>query len=203
MKIETNFISVVILALALTSQVFANTSPVVSNVTVSQRTDGSGIVDISYMLCDADNDLCDVSVLVSNDGGSTWTVSAVSFTGDIGSNIKPGAGKHITWNCKTDLPEAYGTNYRVKLTATNEQNCEGYMSLPSCASCSNTVRQVCIWYSDGYHILVPGIAGGGLGYTTDCQGRTVQGVFVYDGMLSFLGEYWHVLNTSLLKYVDY
>ena len=78
--------------------VFANSAPVVSNVTVSQRTDGSKLVDIRYNLYDADNDKCTISVKVSSDGGSTWTVPAVSFTGAIGSNITPGTGKLIIWD---------------------------------------------------------------------------------------------------------
>ena len=96
--------------------VYANSPPVVSNVTAIQRTDGSGIVDIYYTLSDADNDRCKVSIEVSSDGGSTWNVTATSLSGDIGENISPGR-RHITWNSKADLPGAYGTNYRVKVIA--------------------------------------------------------------------------------------
>ena len=57
----------VCLMAVLCGTVFANTAPVVSNVNVSQRTDGSGTVDIYYTLSDADNDRCTVSIAVSND----------------------------------------------------------------------------------------------------------------------------------------
>jgi len=72
--------------------IFANSAPVVSNVTVSQRTDGSKLVDIRYSLSDADGDRCTVSVQVSSDGGSTWTVPAVTFLpgSAIGPIIQPG-----------------------------------------------------------------------------------------------------------------
>jgi formylglycine-generating enzyme required for sulfatase activity len=96
---------------------FANSAPNVSNVTVSQRTDGSKLVDIRYNLSDADGDKCTISVQVSSDGGSTWTVPAVTFTGAIGSNISAGTGKLIIWDCGVDLPGDYGTNYKVKVTA--------------------------------------------------------------------------------------
>jgi len=106
----------VYLMAVLCGTVFANTAPVVSNVNVSQRTDGSGVVDIYYTLSDADNDRCTVSIEISDDGGSSWTVTATSLSGDIGENISCG-NRHITWNSKTDLPGAYGTNYRIKVIA--------------------------------------------------------------------------------------
>ena len=96
---------------------FANSAPVVGNLTVSQRTDGSKKVDIRYNLSDADGDRCTVSVQVSADDGATWTVPAVSFSGAIGTRVAPGTGKLITWDCAADLPGAYGTNYRVKIIA--------------------------------------------------------------------------------------
>ncbi len=101
-----------------TSLIFANSAPVVSSVSASQRTDGSGIVDVYYTLSDADGDNCTVSIEVSNDGGGSWNVAASSFVAgsDIGPGISPGR-RHIIWNSKTDLPGEYGTNYRVKVTA--------------------------------------------------------------------------------------
>jgi hypothetical protein len=105
-----------IVTLVLSTLCLANSAPTVTSVTAQQRTDGSGIVDIWYTLGDADNDRCDISISVSDDGGSTWNVSASSFSGDIGSNISPGR-RHIIWYTKSDLPGEYGTNYRVKVIA--------------------------------------------------------------------------------------
>ena len=68
-----------ILTIVFTPLVFANTAPSVSNITVSQRTDGSGIVDIYYTLSDADNDRCTISVLVSSNGGNTGLVEFAAF----------------------------------------------------------------------------------------------------------------------------
>jgi hypothetical protein len=117
MKRMIIFLFTVTISAALSVPVFANSAPVVSNVSVSQRTDGSGIVDISYTLSDADNDRCTVSVVVSNDGGSTWTItpSAPALSGDL-TNVSPGS-RHITWNSKFDLPGVFGSNYRIKITA--------------------------------------------------------------------------------------
>ena len=97
------------LILTIGSICFANSAPVVSNVTVSQRTDGSCIVDIYYTLSDADNDRCTVNMAVSDDGGSSWAVTATSLSGDIGENISSGF-RQITWNSKADLPGVFGTD---------------------------------------------------------------------------------------------
>ncbi len=102
---------------AWTAAALANTAPIVSNVSASQRTDGSGIVDISYRLFDAENDKCTVSVQVSHDGGTTWTITPTAMTGDVGANITTGNNKSIRWNSKLDIPGAFGDNFRIKVIA--------------------------------------------------------------------------------------
>lgn len=93
--------------------------PTVTNITARQQDDESKLVDIYYKLSDPDGDRCFVSVKVSNDGGSTWNVAASHFTGDIESGISPGSDKDIVWDCSVDLPNAYGTNYKIAVTATD------------------------------------------------------------------------------------
>ncbi len=99
----------------------ANTAPIVSNVSASQRTDGSGIVDIAYRLTDADSDSCKITVLVSDNGGSTWSItpSQSALSGDFGDNIRPG-NRSIQWRSKQDLPGDFGENYRVKIVANDK-----------------------------------------------------------------------------------
>ena len=106
----------------MASVCWANSAPTVTGVSASQRTDGSGIVDISYTLSDADGDQCEIQVLVSSDGGSTWTLepSSGALSGDVGPSISPGS-RHITWASKTDLPGVYGTQFRVRVTANDGQ----------------------------------------------------------------------------------
>ncbi|MCK4660636.1 MAG: SUMF1/EgtB/PvdO family nonheme iron enzyme [Phycisphaerae bacterium] len=107
---------------AVSDAAWANSAPVVSNVTSSQRTDGSKIVDIRYNLSDADGDPCTVSVQASDDAGATWTVPITAVTGAVGSGITPGSGKHIVWNSATDLPEAFGSQYKVRVCADDGQS---------------------------------------------------------------------------------
>ncbi len=110
------------LFLLVGSVCLANSAPVVTNVTASQRTDGSGIVDISYTLSASSN--CTVLVQVSNDNGVTWTItpSSSALSAAVGPNISPGSNKKIIWYSKVDLPGEYGTNYKVKITADDRIN---------------------------------------------------------------------------------
>ena len=110
---------------------FANTAPVVSDVTVIRRIDGSGMVDITYKLSDADNDKCTITVQVSDDGGSTWTVPATTFLpiSAVGANIGPG-NRYIAWNSKTDLLGVSGSNYRVKIIADDNYDPSGMVWVP-------------------------------------------------------------------------
>ncbi len=96
-----------------------NNPPVVSNVTASQRTDGSKLVDIRYNLADADGDACTVTVQASSDGGATWTVPISTFFpgSGVGAGITPGVNKLIVWNSATDLPGAFGSQYKVRACA--------------------------------------------------------------------------------------
>ena len=70
----------------------SNTAPVVSNVTVSQRTDGSKIVDIYYDLYDADDELCDISFKLSANGGASFNIipSPANLSGDFGDDLASG-----------------------------------------------------------------------------------------------------------------
>ncbi len=95
---------------------WANNAPQVSNVTASQRGDASRLVDIHYTLTDADGDACTVWVSVSDNGGTSWTVPARTFTGDIGMNIAPGANKSIVWDAGLDMPGRVAT-FRVRVWA--------------------------------------------------------------------------------------
>ena len=115
---------------AVSDAAWANSAPVVSNVTSSQRTDGSMLVDIYYNLADADGDPCTASVQASDDAGSTWTVPVTAVTGAAGSGITPGSGKHIVWNSATDLPGAFGSQYKVRVCANDSPSPPGMVFIP-------------------------------------------------------------------------
>ncbi len=95
------------------------TAPVVSNITAEQITDGSKLVNIYYDLFDANNDLCDISLLISQDAGLTYTYTpdSANLSGHIGSDISPGNNKHIIWDAGNENQDFSADNYFLKITA--------------------------------------------------------------------------------------
>ena len=93
-----------------------NSAPVVSNVTASQRTDGSKLVDIWYDLFDANGELCDITFKLSADGGASFDIipSPANLSGDFGDDLPSGTNKHIIWNAGAESYSLDGSYlYRV------------------------------------------------------------------------------------------
>ncbi|MFC1725795.1 FISUMP domain-containing protein [candidate division KSB1 bacterium] len=87
---------------------------IVTNVNAQQRA-GTKLVDVTYDLSDADGDFLTIMLLVSNDGGSSYTITPVTLTGDVGSGVAPGTSKSIVWDAGSDYPNQYGTSFQVKV----------------------------------------------------------------------------------------
>ena len=129
MKLSVIF-SVFIVFLSFPGTIFANSAPVVSNVSASQRGDDSKLVDIYYNLSDADGDLCTVWASVSNNGGSSWQVPFSTSSGHLGSNVSPGVNKLITWDAGKDIPGIVGT-LKVRVFADDGQGSDSLLMVPS------------------------------------------------------------------------
>jgi formylglycine-generating enzyme len=95
------------------------TAPEVFNVSAAQRSDGSMLVDIHYDILDANNDLSDVSLLLSNDSGSSFAYAPnpANLSGDIGAGIASGSDKHIIWNAGVEGIDFDSISYRVRVLA--------------------------------------------------------------------------------------
>ena len=96
-----------------------NAAPVVSNISVSQRTDGSKIIDIWYDLYDANDDLCDISFKVSNTGGASYDIipNPANLSGDFGNDLPCGTNKHIIWNAGVESYTLDASNYLYRVYA--------------------------------------------------------------------------------------
>lgn len=96
--------------------------PEISNVSIAQRTDGSKIVDIYYDLADVNNDPCEISIILSDNGGVSYTISpdSANVSGDIGDGISPGTGKHIVWAAGNEAGDFDDDDYRVRITADDK-----------------------------------------------------------------------------------
>jgi len=96
---------------------FINAQAQISNITASQRTDGSKLVDICYDLQGDENfSIFTISAEVSYDNGSNYSIINM-VTGDIGNNIEEGAGKCLVWNFGEEAGELYTSTAKIQLTA--------------------------------------------------------------------------------------
>lgn len=96
-----------------------NTAPEVTNVTFTQRDDGSFMVDIFYDVNDVDGDTMSVTMQVSDDAGAAWNFSCENITGDVGSDITSGTSKHIVWDFGVEHPQTFGEQFQIKIIAND------------------------------------------------------------------------------------
>jgi putative hemolysin len=101
--------------------------PDVSNVSATQRSDGSGIVDINYDV--SLNETAYVSVQYW-DPWSGWHF-CTDTAGAVGSGIHAGTGKAVTWRARTQLRRAYISGCMVRVTAIDGDG--GHVSADSSA----------------------------------------------------------------------
>jgi formylglycine-generating enzyme required for sulfatase activity len=105
-------LSVCAILCAMTNYLLA-ADPIVSNLTAAQRP-GTKLVDITYDVT-ADTPTVGVTLRISSDGGTTFSVPATTLTGAVGANVPVGTGKVITWNAGTDWLGNYSTAMRFEI----------------------------------------------------------------------------------------
>ena len=108
------------LAAALLPALLHAAEPSVSNLSFSQRADGSGLVDIHFDLGDADGGTLFVSVEASADGGLSWLVPCYRLSGDMGAGVPASAGRHVVWNAAVDLPGVELAALMLRVLASDE-----------------------------------------------------------------------------------
>jgi hypothetical protein len=113
---------VFIILIACLSGLAANIPPEVANVTASQRTDGSGLVDIYYDVADTENDSLTIELIISLDNGGSWTIvpNPALLSGDVGQGIMQGAGKHVVWDAGAEQVVYDDNLYRAKVIARDD-----------------------------------------------------------------------------------
>jgi len=84
----------VVFFLSIVHNSSGNSLPEVHNLRVQQR-DGKKLVDIKFVLLDADGDKLSVKVEASDDNGASWTITPETLSGDFGDGITPGTEKQI------------------------------------------------------------------------------------------------------------
>ncbi len=91
----------------------------VDNVRAVQRA-GTKLVDIDYDVTGAFGSVT-ISLEISSDDGTTWAVPSPSATGAIGSRVKAGVNRRITWDAGTDWNQQFSSQMRFRLRATKEE----------------------------------------------------------------------------------
>jgi formylglycine-generating enzyme required for sulfatase activity len=91
----------------------------VSNVRAAQRP-GTNLVDIDYDVTGTTKPVV-VSMQVSDDDGTTFSVPATNLSGALGAGITPGPNLRITWDAGTDWAGHFSTQGRFKITADDAE----------------------------------------------------------------------------------
>ena len=104
-----------IILIILLSAAYLAQSGTISNVTTTQRTDGSKIVDIYYDLS-GDSSMYRVAAKVNVDRMPTFT-SLTNVTGDINKYVSTGMGKHIIWEAGKQYPDLSIDSAYIKIIA--------------------------------------------------------------------------------------
>jgi formylglycine-generating enzyme required for sulfatase activity len=124
---------------------------VVSNVRAAQRP-GTQLVDIYYDLADPDSASLAITVLVSTNGGASYTLPATSFSGSgWGNAVTPGINKQITWNAGADWSGQYSANVRFRVTADDAVAPTGMALIPA----GSFTMGNCMSSSEGYFDELP------------------------------------------------
>ena len=113
-----NFVISILCIILFDSTLYAqNHTPTVENVSASQRTDGSKVVDVYYDVYDEDGDTLTISMEISDDDGQNWNIIPTHTSGDIGQGILSGTNKHIIWNAGDESTVFEGSQFRFKIIA--------------------------------------------------------------------------------------
>ena len=105
-----------------------------------------------YDLADPDSASLAVTILVSTNGGASYTLPATSFSGTgWGNAVAPGSNKQITWNAGADWSGQYSANVRFRVT-TDDAVAPGDMALIPAGSFT---MGNCMAPSEGYSNELP------------------------------------------------
>lgn len=98
-----------------------NLVPVISNVQVAVDWIAKTMT-VQYDVADAENDLLNIRLELSDNGGASWLPAAqITWSGDTGTGITAGPGKTVIANLAGVTPVP-GAPYRVRITALDGQS---------------------------------------------------------------------------------
>jgi len=105
-----------VIVLLLGAALHVSAAPTVSNISAVQRPN-TMLVDVTYDVTAPGVSNVKISLEISGDGGATFTVPAVTVTGDVGVNVAVGNGKQLTWDAGFDWSNQHNSQVRFRVTA--------------------------------------------------------------------------------------
>ncbi len=122
---KKSILLIAILCVGLASAFSQNGS--ITNISVAQRTNSSGLVDVYFDLS-GEGDSYFMNMKVSFDAGVNYSpISHSSLSGDTGPLV-PGSGKHIIWDPTQEHPNRYSPQTKLMViayTVENTNSCPG------------------------------------------------------------------------------
>jgi len=104
--------TIIIIAASFSYSTFSQS---IQNIKVSQVHDS---VYINYNLIGKkDEDIFKVFLTISDDGGSTFSITPKRISGDVGNYVVSGNNKEIVWDPLSENMQLFGNNYVVSLKA--------------------------------------------------------------------------------------
>lgn len=116
MRVRTIIEGIVAAAvLATPTAAIAQTASPAVNISSVVR---GGVVVVSYDLVSSDpSAVYTVALEASSDGGKTYGVQPKTVKGDVGTSVRPGTGKQITWEAARDVENLEVDRYRYRVAA--------------------------------------------------------------------------------------
>lgn len=172
-----------------------NSAPVVTNVTAFQI-EGTGFVQITYDVSDADGDFLTASLICSSDNGTTFDLLPVTVSGDVHRPMAAGTGKQILWNAATDYPGRYWSQVVAKVVVSDGPTTSGEMVFVpagefTMGSTAETDEQpVHVVYLDAFYIDKYEVTNAEFAVFIDAGGYNTQAFWSAEGWAYRLAANW-------------
>ena len=166
----------------------------ITNMSVAQRTDGTGLVDIHFDLDGPVNSYYMNLEVSFNAGANYFVIRGIYLSGDVGP-ISPGTNKHIVWDGMQSHPNRYSNETMLMIIATSAGSINPCPNAPTVTDIDGNVYnteligQQC-WMKENLRV------------THYRDGEEIHGMSWYDNDISWkyiyggLYSWWTAVNTK-------